>query len=81
MGLKAADPDHYKRDGLECIDTIAVVLGKNGYQSYLTGNIFKYLWRMGDANRDVSDKAADAAKAATYAGWLAESCQTDENGC
>tara|TARA_R110000824_G_scaffold27933_2_gene94278 strand:+ start:1328 stop:1645 length:318 start_codon:yes stop_codon:yes gene_type:complete len=37
-------PKHYNESGIECIDALAAMLG-DGFQSYLQGNIAKYLWR------------------------------------
>lgn len=37
-------PKHYKGD-VECIDALAVVLGRNGVEDFCTGNAIKYLWR------------------------------------
>tara|TARA_A100000171_G_C2058146_1_gene108561 strand:+ start:412 stop:660 length:249 start_codon:yes stop_codon:yes gene_type:complete len=40
------NPDHYQRDGVECIDAIkAAVQNLTGDQAYCTGNAIKYLWR------------------------------------
>jgi len=40
------NPDHYQRDGIECIDAIkAAVQNLTGDQAYCTGNAIKYLWR------------------------------------
>ena len=38
------NPDHYQRDGMECIDAIKAMTD-DGFQYYLQGNIMKYLWR------------------------------------
>ena len=37
-------PSHYNEFGIECIDAIQASTGE-GFQSYLQGNIMKYLWR------------------------------------
>ena len=40
------NPDHYQRDGLECIDAIkAAVQNLTGAEAYCTGSAIKYLWR------------------------------------
>ena len=40
------NPDHYQRDGIECIDAIkAAVQNLTGDEAYCTGNAIKYLWR------------------------------------
>tara|TARA_R110002126_G_scaffold66781_1_gene169631 strand:+ start:360 stop:632 length:273 start_codon:yes stop_codon:yes gene_type:complete len=38
-------PDHYNFAGIECIDAIRAATGPEGFDSYLQGNIMKYLWR------------------------------------
>jgi|TARA_R110000787_G_scaffold87026_2_gene185540 hypothetical protein len=38
-------PAHYNFAGIECVDAIRAVTGPEGFQSYLQGNILKYLWR------------------------------------
>ena len=37
-------PPHYNAAGIECIDALEAMLGDE-FQSYLQGNIAKYLWR------------------------------------
>jgi|TARA_R100001594_G_scaffold120442_1_gene156046 hypothetical protein len=37
-------PPHYNQYGIECIDAIKECTGQ-GFESYLQGNILKYLWR------------------------------------
>ena len=37
-------PKHYNESGIECIDSLEAMLG-DGFESYLQGNIAKYLWR------------------------------------
>ncbi len=38
------NPKHYNESGIECIDALQAMLG-DGFESYLQGNIAKYLWR------------------------------------
>jgi hypothetical protein len=38
-------PDHYNFADIECIDAIRAATGEDGFESYLQGNIMKYLWR------------------------------------
>ena len=39
------NPDHYQRDGMECIDAIkAAVQNLTGAEAYCTGSAIKYLW-------------------------------------
>lgn len=37
-------PAHYNKAGIETIEAIQAMTG-DGFQSYLQGNILKYLWR------------------------------------
>lgn len=40
------NPNHYQRDGMECIDAIeAAVQNLSGVEAYATGSAIKYLWR------------------------------------
>jgi len=40
------NPDHYKRDGIECIDAIkGAVQNLKGIEAFCTGSAIKYLWR------------------------------------
>ena len=38
------NPPHYNKAGIETIEAIQAMTG-DGFQSYLQGNILKYLWR------------------------------------
>ena len=40
------NPEHYKKDGLECIEVMEKLLTPEQFKGYLWGNIFKYSWRM-----------------------------------
>ena len=35
-------PSHYNYAGVECIDAIQAATGKEGFETYLQGNIMKY---------------------------------------
>ena len=37
-------PPHYNKQKVECIDAIESATG-DGFESYLQGNILKYIWR------------------------------------
>lgn len=52
-------PEHYNQDdGIECIDALKAALG-DGFEYYLQGNVFKYLWRFRYKNGiEDLDKAA-----------------------
>lgn len=40
------NPQHYQRDGMECIDAIkAAVQNLSGAEAFETGSAIKYLWR------------------------------------
>ena len=39
-------PPHYTQGGIECIDAIKAMLGKDGFVAFLRGQILKYNWRV-----------------------------------
>ena len=47
-------PSHYNEFGIECIDAIQASTGE-GFQSYLQGNIMKYLWRYRYKGKPIED--------------------------
>ena len=57
-------PDHYQGAGLECIDAIFAMLGRDGFIAFCRGNSLKYRWRY-----ERKDGAADLAKARVYERW------------
>ena len=59
-------PPHYNQTGIECIDALEAMLG-DGFESYLQGNIAKYLWRYKYKNG-----AEDLMKAQWYLSKLIE---------
>ena len=38
-------PEHYKNNGIECIDIIIFILGKTGVKFFCLGNVVKYIFR------------------------------------
>ena len=58
-------PAHYISDGVECIDYIKQQLG-DGFESYLEGNVIKYIHRY----KRKGAPASDLRKARTYLDWL-----------
>ena len=64
----AITPDHYPRDGIECIDAIkAAVKNLKGMDAYCTGSAIKYLWRWDEKNGE-----EDLEKAAWFIDYLLE---------
>ena len=61
-------PKHYNESGIECIDALEAMLG-DGFESYLQGNIAKYLWRYKYKNG-----VEDLKKAQWYLNKLIEVC-------
>ena len=59
-------PPHYNQYGIECIDAIKACTGKH-FDSYLQGNILKYLWRY-----DYKNGVEDLKKAQWYLSKLIE---------
>jgi hypothetical protein len=62
-------PRHYNESGIECIDALEAMLG-DGFESYLQGNIAKYLWRYKYKNG-----LEDLKKAQWYLNKLNRSCR------
>ena len=50
-------PKHYKLNehGIECIDAIQASMSKEGFEEYLRGNVFKYLWRWHYKGKPIQD--------------------------
>ena len=66
-------PVHYISDGVECIDYIRQQLG-DGFESYLEGNVIKYIHRYKRKGSPVDD----LRKARTYLDWLIKEVCVDE---
>lgn len=49
-------PQHYKRDGIECIDAMVQVYGLQRVQEYAEISAFKYQWREGLKGDSTTDK-------------------------
>ncbi len=49
-------PQHYKRDGIECIDAMVQVYGLKRVQEYSEISAFKYQWREGLKGDSTTDK-------------------------
>ena len=60
-------PDHYKNNGIECIDIIIFILGKVGVKFFCLGNVVKYIFRYPRKNG-----VEDLKKAAWYLNKLIE---------
>ena len=66
-------PSHYTSGSIECIDAIrAATTGLDGFTSYLSGTILKYIWRWHHKNG-----LEDLLKARRYLDWLIEEVQGD----
>jgi hypothetical protein len=63
-------PSHYTDadNGIECIDAIRAALGREGFISFLRGQVIKYDWRMGKKD----DRAQEGEKAQWYQNLLVE---------
>mgnify|MGYP006000748631 CR=1 FL=1 len=48
-------PSHYTQGGIECIDALESMLGKDAFIAYCRGTAVKYLWRTGHKWDDVED--------------------------
>lgn len=62
------NPYHYNQAGIECIDYIKQILGKEGFISYCRGNVMKYNHRAFYKGNPTEDMA----KAEQYLEWANE---------
>lgn len=56
------NPDHYKGQGVECINAIKASMSRDEFLGYLRGNVMKYTWRLINKGSPVEN----ARKAAWY---------------
>lgn len=69
-------PEHYNHsEGIECIEYIKQVLGKEGFVSYCRGNLMKYNHRAMYKGKPVED----LKKAEQYLKWSIETLEEIEN--
>ena len=61
-------PSHYRRFGMECIDAMVKLFGKEEVKSFCKLNAFKYRWRAGDKG----DEKEDIDKAEWYEKYMEE---------
>lgn len=66
-------PEHYVKDGAECIDWIETALTSEEFRGYLRGNMLKYFWRYADKG----DPRQDLDKMLWYAKKLREKATAD----
>lgn len=67
-------PDHYKRNGIECIDAVRAMVGPwDGISGYNLGQAVAYIWRHKDKNG-----VEDLSKALTYIQWEIDRYLTDK---
>jgi hypothetical protein len=66
------NPSHYTTSDIECIDAIKSVT-KEGYKSYLQGNIIKYIWR-----HEHKNGLEDLLKAQWYLNELIENFKSEK---
>ena len=48
-------PAHYTKGTIEALDAIASALSDAGFIGYLTGQVFKYIWRAPHNNKALED--------------------------
>lgn len=66
-------PSHYNQSDIECIDAIKASMTLAEFQSYLKGNVLKYLWRYRHKNG-----LEDVKKAQWYINRLAAELEESE---
>lgn len=59
------NPAHYMMYGIEAIDILKAKLEKEGMRGYLKGNVFKYVFRVGNKGKE-KDWINDIDKAIWY---------------
>lgn len=64
-------PEHYNKGGIECIEYIKQVLGKEGFIAYCRGNAIKYQHRADYK----SSRVEDMKKAIQYQKWAVEAME------
>lgn len=68
-------PPHYQSEsGVECIDAIAAALGREGFITFLRGQVLKYTWRLGKKD----DALQDARKSLWYQQRLVDVLAADD---
>jgi hypothetical protein len=65
-------PNHYQAGGLECIDVMEQLYGREAVESWIKLTIFKYVWRA-----DKKDGAQDVDKIRWYSEKLVEMLKED----
>lgn len=65
-------PNHYQAGGLECIDVMEQLYGREAVESWIKLTIFKYAWRA-----DKKDGAQDVDKIRWYSEKLVEMLKED----
>lgn len=75
-------PEHYRSNGIECIDAIRAVLTPEQFEGYCRGNAMKYLWRAGKKVKpgQTAEEAReeDFAKARWYLDTVIKKWKTDK---
>ncbi len=69
-------PQHYAEGAIECIDAIEAALGPEGFEHYLTGQVFKYMWRF--QKKHPNNRAEDIHKALWYQSRLLATVQIND---
>ena len=69
------EPDHYRGDGVECIDALRACLSPDGFQGFCAGNVIKYVWRYREKNG-----TEDLNKARWYLDKLIEVREDESSG-
>lgn len=65
--------DYYKKeDGIETIDKIYMILKRDGFKSYVIGNIIKYVDRYKYKHKELQGQCNDLVKARNYLEFLLE---------
>ena len=71
------NPEHYKEGPIECIEVIKASMTPEGFEGYLKGSIFKYLWRY--ERKHLGNEVEDLLKAEWFLKRLIQE-RVDDNG-
>lgn len=73
------NPNHYVRNGVECINWIRQALTPEEFRGYLKGNVLKYIWRCEDKGAPVRDVRKGGKYCRFLEDELASNWKADDN--
>lgn len=73
------NPNHYVKNGVECINWIRQALTPEEFRGYLKGNVLKYIWRCEDKGAPVRDVRKGGKYCRFLEDELASNWKADDN--